>query len=116
MGGPVWIPKVFDKWRQKFFWFVAEDWIRERNTQTQDQAVPTGLMREGNFSQLLSPESLVQRRPSALLSPALARSWETRTASPIPGNIIPATSLSPNGIAILNAYPAPTPGFLEGTQ
>jgi hypothetical protein len=54
VGGPVWIPKVFDKWRQKFFWFVAEDWIRERNTQTQTQAVPTELMREGNFSQLLS--------------------------------------------------------------
>ena len=29
----------------------------------------------------------------------------------IPGNIIPANQLSPNGLAILNAYPAPTPGF-----
>ncbi len=35
---------------------------------------------------------------------------------PIPGNIIPQSSLSANGIALLNAYPAPTPGYLSGTQ
>jgi hypothetical protein len=36
-----------------------------------------------------------------------------------PNNIIPtgaAGHLSPNGLAILNAYPGPTPGYLSGTQ
>lgn len=52
-GGPVAIGS-WNKLREKFFWFIAEDWIRDRNTQTQTQAVPTNLMREGNFSELLS--------------------------------------------------------------
>ena len=115
VGGPVWIPKVFDKWRQKFFWFVAEDWIRERNTQTQTQAVPTELMREGNFSQLLSSNPWYSG-VHQLYYPGTCAKLGNAGCVPIPGNIIPATSLSPNGIAILNAYPAPTPGFLEGTQ
>ena len=38
------------------------------------------------------------------------------SCTPFPGNIIPANQLSPNGVAILSAYPAPTPGFLSGTQ
>ena len=38
------------------------------------------------------------------------------TGQPFPGNIIPANRLSPNGLAMLNAYPAPTPGFQSGTN
>ena len=43
------------KWRDKLFFFVAEDWIRYRLVDTQTQAVPTALMRTGNFSELLAP-------------------------------------------------------------
>ena len=43
------------KYREKFFFFVGEDWIRYRATDTQTQAVPTTLMAQGNFSELLSP-------------------------------------------------------------
>src|ERR1700730_5443212 len=55
VGGPVWIPGLAftEPLRRKFFWFVNEDWIRYRFTDTQQQIVPTALMREGNFSELL---------------------------------------------------------------
>ena len=55
-GGPVWTPGLHwtDKFREKVFFFVAEDWIRYRSTDTQTQAVPTVLMRQGNFSELLT--------------------------------------------------------------
>ena len=45
-GGPVWAPGVHwtDKLREKVFFFVAEDWIRYRYTDTQTQAVPTVLI------------------------------------------------------------------------
>ena len=33
-----------------------------------------------------------------------------------PGNIIPRDRISPNGRALLNAYPLPTPGFQQGTN
>jgi len=38
------------------------------------------------------------------------------TGQPFPGNIIPANRLSPNGLAILNAYPLPTAGYQNGSQ
>ena len=41
---------------------------------------------------------------------------DPQTGQPFPGNIIPANRLSPNGLAILNLYPLPTPGFRQGTQ
>jgi len=50
IGGPAWFPKLGEKWRDKVFFFVAEDWIRYRLVDTQTQAVPTTLMRQGNFS------------------------------------------------------------------
>jgi hypothetical protein len=115
VGGPVWIPKVFDKWRNKFFWFVAEDWIRERNTQTQTEPVPTTLMREGNFSELLAPNPWY-KGVTQLYYPGTCPKLGNAGCIPIPGNIIPPSMLSPNGIAILNAYPAPTPGYLQGTD
>ena len=34
IGGPAWIPKMNSKWRDKLFFFVAEDWIRYRLVDT----------------------------------------------------------------------------------
>ena len=115
VGGPVWIPKVFDKWRNKFFWFVAEDWIRERNTQTQTEPVPTTLMREGNYSELLAPNPWY-KGVTQLYYPGTCPKLGNAGCIPIPGNIIPPSMLSPNGIAILNAYPAPDAGLLAGDR
>jgi hypothetical protein len=115
VGGPVAIPGVWNALRQKLFFFVGNDWIRERNTQTQEQAVPTTLMRQGNFSQLLSSNPWYSGSRQ-LYYPGTCPKLGAASCQPIPGNIIPASSLSPNGLAILNAYPAPTPGFLSGTD
>jgi hypothetical protein len=114
-GGPVAIPKVWTRFRDKIFWFVNEDWIRQRATDTQTQAVPTTLMRQGNFSELLGPNPWYSG-VHQLYYPGTCPKLSASTCQPIPGNIIPASSLSPNGLAILNAYPGPTPGFLLGTQ
>lgn len=115
VGGPVAIPGKWEKFRDKFFWFVAEDWLRQRSTDTQTQAVPTTLMREGNFSQLLSSNPWYTGSRQ-LYYPGTCPKLGASTCAPIPGNIIPASELSPTGVAILNAYPSPTPGFLSGTQ
>jgi hypothetical protein len=119
VGGPAAIPHKWEKLRDKLFFFVAQDWIRYRNTQTQTQAVPTALMRQGNFSELLSSNpwysgSRQLYYPSA--SCKVSSGVATGSCTPITGNIIPASFLSPNGLAILNAYPKATPGFLSGTQ
>ncbi len=60
-------------------------------------------MRQGNFSELLSPTNIYFGKTRVITDPV--------TGQAFPGNIIPASRLSPNGIALLNTYPAPTPGI-----
>lgn len=122
IGGPVWIPgwHATDPLRQKLFFFVNEDWIRYRFADTQQQAVPTLRMRQGDFSELLDPGNPWYKGGKQIYNPATCPDI-TKPASCIPylNNMIPqgaAGHLSPNGLAILNAYPAPTPGFQIGTQ
>ncbi|MGA8593819.1 MAG: carboxypeptidase regulatory-like domain-containing protein [Bryobacteraceae bacterium] len=114
VGGPVAIPGKWEKFRQKFFWFVAEDWLRQRSTDTQEQAVPTTLMRQGNFSQLLGSNPWY-KGVTQLYYPGTCPKLGASTCQPIPGNVIPTSLLSPTGLAILNAYPAPNFGPV-GTQ
>jgi hypothetical protein len=112
VGGPLWIPgvKFTENLRHKFFWFVNEDWIRYRFTDTEQQAVPTALMRQGNFSELLASNPWYPTG-TVIYNPATCPSVGAATCTPYPNNTIPMDQQSPNGMAILNAYPAPTPGI-----
>jgi predicted heme/steroid binding protein len=56
-------------------------------------------MRQGNFSELLDPSNFYYHKAVQLVDP--------KTNLNFPGNIIPASQLSPNGLGILKAYPAP---------
>jgi hypothetical protein len=115
IGGPIWAPGMPNKLRQKLFFFIGEDWIRYRATDTQTQAVPTALMRQGNFSELLGPNPWYSGS-HVIYDPATCPSVGAASCVPFANNIIPANRLSPNGIAILSAYPSATPGYLQGTQ
>jgi hypothetical protein len=106
VGGPVAIPGKFEKWRQKFFWFVNEDWIRYRYTDTSEAQVPTALMRQGNFSELLGPNNFYSAGKQ-IFDPSTCPKLGAATCQPFAGNVIPKNKLSPNGLAILNAYPMP---------
>lgn len=114
VGGPVWIPKFYSQLRNKFFFFVAQDWIRYRYTDTQTQAVPTALMRTGNFSELLSANPWY--KPTQIYDPATCPKVGAAGCVPFAGNIIPTNRLSANGLALLNTYPSATAGYLQGTQ
>ena len=74
---------------------------------TNTATVPSLAMRKGDFSELLNPANPFFRRSVTITNPA--------TGQPFPGNIIPTGQLSATGLALLNAYPEPTPGFLLGT-
>lgn len=117
VGGPVWTPGLPSVLRKKLFWFVAQDWIRYRYTDTVFQTVPTALMRAGNFSELLGPNPFYSS-PVIITNPNDCTTTNgKKSCAPFPGNIIPQNLLSPNGTAILNAYPAPIPGLLvNGNQ
>jgi len=116
IGGPVWLPKMgMDRLREKLFFFVNEDWIRYRFSDTQTQAVPTLRMRTGDFSEFLSPNPWLSGT-HIIYDPATCPSLGSASCQPFANNVIPNGKLSANGLAILNAYPTPTPGYLSGTQ
>ncbi len=115
-GGPAWIPKVMpDSLRNKFFFFVNEDWIRYRFTDSQTQAVPTLKMRTGDFSEFLSSNPWLSG-VHQIYDPATCPAVGNAGCTPFMGNIIPVGRRSANGMAIMNAYPLPTPGYQSGTQ
>ena len=108
ISGPVFVPRVFKRENTKLFFLWAEEWIKRREGQTATGTVPTVAMRGGDLSELLSPSNFFFKKAVIINDPL--------TGKPFPGNIIPADRISHNGQALLNSYPLPTPGFLQGTS
>ena len=102
-GGP--IPGAVFK--DKLFFFGAQEWVNFFQVATATITVPTEAMRRGDFSQLLGSNPFFS-------TPQIIR--DPNTGQAFPGNIIPQERLSHNGIAIMKLYPLPTPGFQQGTN
>lgn len=86
--GPVVIPGLYDG-RNRTFFMAAYEGLRQREATASIGSVPTALMRQGNFSEI----SGTIRNPF--------------TGEPYPGNIIPASQLSPIAQRLLEYYPMP---------
>ena len=98
-GGPI--------MKDKLFFFGAQEWVNYFAVATNTATVPTEAMRHGDFSELLVANNGFFSTPQIIRDPV--------TGQPFQGNIIPANRLSANGLALLNVYPLPTPGFRSGT-
>jgi len=98
-GGPFYIPGKFNTARNKFFWYWGQEWVRYEFTDTATWTVPSDLMRQGNFSELLSPTNYFYGKSVIVKDP--------NTGVPFTNNIIPTGMLSPSGLGILKAYPEP---------
>jgi hypothetical protein len=103
VGGPV-PGKPF---RNRFFFFGAQEYVDFFQIATNTATVPTEAMRRGDFSELLNPNNGYFAGARVITNPL--------TGEPFPNNVIPSNMLSPNGLALLNTFPAPTPGFRQGT-
>ena len=112
IGGPVIVPHVLPK--GKMFFFFGQEWARYRNVQTQTGEVPTPLMRQGNFSELLST-NIFYSKPTVIYVPSTCPTLGAASCQPFPNNVIPTSMLSKNGLAILNTYPAAN-GLVQGNQ
>lgn len=103
-NGPVYIPGHFNKNRSMLFFLLGQEYVRYNHDDTATQKTPTALMRQGNFSELLG-SNIFYNSPVQIVNPT--------TGVPYPNNVI-TTGLSPNGQALLSAYPAPNtsaPGY-----
>jgi hypothetical protein len=107
LGGPIFIPHKFNTSKNKLFFFAAEEWIKRRYENEQTGTVPTAAMRTGDLSYLLDSKNAFFGKTRTATDP--------NTGALFPGNIIPASRISAQGAALLNAYPLPTPGFQQGS-
>ncbi|PYR58672.1 MAG: TonB-dependent receptor, partial [Acidobacteria bacterium] len=98
VGGPI--------KKDKLFFFGAQEWVNFFQVQTNTATVPTAKMRQGDFSELLDPANGYFNGAQVIRDPL--------TGLPFVGNVIPSNRFSANGVALLNAYPLPTPGFRQG--
>ncbi|MGH9673873.1 MAG: TonB-dependent receptor, partial [Bryobacteraceae bacterium] len=97
VGGPVTIPKLFNKERKRFFFFVSQEYTRQRPSATTVYSnMPTELERRGDFSRSVDANG----RLLVITDP-------TNNRAPFSGNIIPANRLDAAGVAMLNFFPLP---------
>ena len=98
IGGPVLIPGTnFNKSRTKLFFFFSEDYLSFLTPGGISRfTMPTALERQGDFSQTTTTTGA----PIRILDP-------NNNKVQFPGNIIPASRISPAGYAMTNLFPLP---------
>jgi len=102
MGGPVYLPKLYDGRNRTFFFFSYEA-FRNLSANTTSTRMPTMEMRQGDFSGLIDGAG----RRITLYDPF---STDTRTwaRQPFTGNRIPMSRQSPLARHLYSITPAPT--------
>jgi hypothetical protein len=117
LDGPVLIPFVdYNKARNKLFFSFGQEWVTLRNDTLRQLVVPSVKMRQGDFSELAVANTFTGA-PRFIKDPLKTGNCNKNDQTACfqdQGilNRIPADRLSPNGMALLNAYPLPITGFL----
>jgi len=94
-SGPIYVPGRFNQSKDKLFFFWNQEFWPQKSNQIGDLTVPTGLERNGDFSQTLD------------LNGKLIPITDPTTHAPFPGNLVPASRINGSGQALLNIFPQP---------
>jgi Carboxypeptidase regulatory-like domain/TonB dependent receptor len=107
VGGPVYIPKVYDGRNKTFFYFTSDNDLRPVSPVSILNTVPTSQQTKGDFSQL-----------SQLIYDPLTTqgSGPNATRNPFPGNVIPTNRFSKIAANIIPVIPAPTGSALTNNH
>src|SRR5262249_26580698 len=98
LGGPVWIPKLYNGKEKTFFFFNYEG-LRQSSPYFNTTTVPDAAFRSGDFS--ASKVVLV----------------DPQTGAPFPGNKVPAGRIDPAAAKILGVLPSPnSPGSFDAAN
>ena len=116
VGGPVYIPKLYDGRNKTFFLANYEGW-RINNGFTQTAIVPTAAEIGGDFSATGLPAfgSTDCTTAYAASTPLPCMPIDPQTGNPFPGNVIPSTRFSRLAAVALGAgvFVAPTPACVS---
>jgi Carboxypeptidase regulatory-like domain len=121
IGGPLWIPHVYNESKTKTFFFWNEEW--RRLIQGSAPAVQNAILAE-NFptagqSLAYTPPKGVAPTVPLTTDPAKLAIYAAdglTAGQPFPGNVIPANLIDQNAVLQLNAGTFPKPNFNNGTQ
>jgi hypothetical protein len=104
LNGPVYIPGHFNKNKEHLFFLFGQEYLSYTAADIVYNKVPTALMRQGNFSELLAP-NIFYGCSGTNVCPN-NQIYHPGTTTPYANNII-TDPLSPNGVGLLNAFPLP---------
>jgi hypothetical protein len=109
VGGPVWLPHLYDG-RGRTFFFTNYEGLRQSQAGSFLGTVPTALERKGDFSQTRDANGnliVIYDPHTTMLDPTEPAGTTRYIRSPFPGNVIPAADLDQTGMNILSNYPLP---------
>jgi hypothetical protein len=97
VGGPVYIPKLFERTRHKAFFFFSQEWQKQLSPNAaKNVLVPTALERKGDFSQSVNNNGA-----------KLTFINDPLNQTPFPNMQVPANRIYAPGQALLNLFPQP---------
>jgi hypothetical protein len=96
IGGPVVLPKIYRGKKNLFFFFSQEYQNQVVPYPVDEVSVPTALERQGNFSKSYNTNGS-----------AITVEDPLNGKKAFPGDIVPASRITPIGQAILNMFPSP---------
>lgn len=107
VGGPVFIPKMYDG-RNRTFFFVSTEFQRQRIGAVRNLTVPTALQRDGDFSQSLLNNGNLQQVFDPFTNPRIQ----------FANNVIPRSRMDPIGATLASFFPLPNraPSNLQGAN
>jgi len=105
LGGPVFIPGHYNTSRNKTFFFVSEEWRRNREGTVISQNVPTLRMHQGDFSECDATSS----NYNPVVASGCVVPTNPATNTPFQNDVVP---MDPTGAALLNGLvPLPNNGI-----
>lgn len=123
IGGPVWIPKVYNGHDKTFFFFNWEQYREHVDINNQQETVPTPAYRAGDFTTAIPPGS-APITTDALGRPVFAGEiYDPNSTRPGPNGLIrdpfsnqqiPSSQFDPVAVKIQNLFPAPLGPFASG--
>ncbi|MBV8903574.1 MAG: TonB-dependent receptor, partial [Acidobacteriia bacterium] len=101
LGGPIWIPKVYNG-KDRTFFHLSFEWYRQDATDTTFMSVPTAAEKAGDFSAL----------GTTIWNPigSGCTANGNKPGTPFNNNIIPTACFSPASASLLQYFPNPTTG------
>lgn len=104
LGGPAYIPHLYNRDKEKTFFFWSEEWRKEIAPQTFDVQVPSSQERQGNFSDVC-PAAGSPVNSTAYPNCPVVPAGQPGAGAYYPNNTVP---IDPNAAAMLPMIPAPT--------